>query len=122
MGNALILVLIATFGVVWVSSAHRWAWAIVSGVFKQPKLTLKAAWIWGVALITIGLLSGFALMAIALPPLLQSFFSAAEDVSVSMIALAIIVTLGLSWVISLNRYRVLVEDAFEVTEVSQGGL
>jgi|GEM_PF-3370899 len=117
MGNALILVLIATFGVVWVSWAHRWAWTVVSAFFKRPKLTLQAAWIWGVTLISSGLLIGFALMAMALPPLLQALFSESAEVSVSMIALAIVVALAISWLISLNRYRILAEDSFEESEV-----
>ncbi|MEO5666764.1 MAG: hypothetical protein ABIR96_01760 [Bdellovibrionota bacterium] len=117
MGNALVLILIATFGVVWGRFAHIGAWAAFRKLFKAPTSELKTAWYWGVGSITTGLLFGFALLAMALPPLLVHVFAKSEEVSVSLIALGIIVMLSLAWLVSLNRYRVIVENFYPDQEI-----
>ena len=113
MGNALILILITTFGVVWTMFAPRGVWALFAKLFGASRSSLRAAWYWGATSITLGLLAGFAGLSIALPPLLARLFSSSREVSVSMIALAIVVVLSLSWLLSLNRYRALIEDFYE---------
>jgi hypothetical protein len=113
MGNALILVLIATFGVVWARFAHRGAWGLFRKLFKSSGWGLKGAWYWGLSSLTIGLLGSFAGLGIALPPLLSRLFHSSQEVSVSLIAFAILLVLSLAWLISLNRYRVCIEDFFD---------
>ena len=112
MGNAFILMIIAAFGVVWGLWAHRGAWALFRALFPFRKTSLKTAWYAGLTMVTIGLLTGFAILGISLPPLLSSFFKTSSEVSVSTIALAIVVVLSLSWLVSLNRYRVCIEDFY----------
>jgi hypothetical protein len=113
MGNALILVLIATFGVVWARWAHRGAWGLFRQLFLKSGWGLKGAWYWGLGSITTGLLVSFAALGIALPPLLSHLFQSSQEVSVSLIAFAIVLVLSLSWLVSLNRYRVCIEDFYD---------
>ncbi len=113
MGNALILGLLALFTLLWVAFAASWVWGAYRLLFRRSASnTFKGAWAWGLTLITIGLLACFALLGIALPPLLQRTFEASSEVSVSTLAVGILATLGLSWLLSLNRYRALIEDHF----------
>jgi hypothetical protein len=107
-----ILVIIVGFGVLWSLWAHRAAWALFRAVVPARSGSLKFAWYWGLTLVTVGLLAGFAALGLSLPPLLQHLFSNSSEVSVSMIALAIVIVLGLSWLVSLNRYRVCIEDFY----------
>jgi hypothetical protein len=113
MGNALILVLIATFGVVWSRFAHRGAWGLFRRLFLRSGWGLKGAWYWGLGSLTTGLLLSFAALGIALPPLLSNLFHSSQEVSVSLIAFAILLVLSLTWLVSLNRYRVCIEDFYD---------
>jgi Ca2+/H+ antiporter len=113
MGNALILLFLGAFGVAWTYWADAFVWSSYRMLFRpSPSSKLQRAWVWGLVVITLGLLVGFAVLGIALPPLITLIFESSQEVSISAIAIAIVVTLSLSWLFSLNRYRIRIENFF----------
>lgn len=112
MGNYFIYASLALFTTFWVIFADKLCFRLMNCLRIPQKFSEKGSWNWGLSLLTLFLLLAFALIAISLAPVLERIFESSQEVSQKGIALSILASLCLSWVISLNKLREDIADYY----------
>jgi hypothetical protein len=112
MGNFLIYVALSLFTLFWVYVADTLCFQLLRKCKIVGRFSEKTAWVWGLILITLGLLGAFAVMGVSLARVLSGLFENAAEVSQKGIAVGILLSLCTSWLLSLRRFGDLIANFY----------